>query len=645
MSKKIKIFFFVFCAFFFKNTYSQEKLIGLSSNSIIKSNLIIGKKKKKINKSNLEMPFFDDFSFSNIFPADSLWQDNMAFINKNYGINVISVGVATLDAIDNYGSLYDVASNYSTFKADTLTSQEINLDFEISDSIYLSFFYQPQGNGDEPETNDSLILEFFSPLDSIWNLVWSVPGEESHNFKNVMIPINDTIFLQKNFRFRFCNYVSLSGNNPGNYGRSSDVDHWNLDWIYLNKNRTKNDTIIDDTSVLGISNFLKNYTSMPWTHFKENDEELKDQVFYSVKNNSNRVVNIQQNIEVLGVLGSSNLQNYNAGADNINPYTIFSDITSLGINPFFPIKNDGDSAMFSIKFSAIEPEPEKITNNKLEQIYKNWNDTIYKFQKFFNYYSFDDGTAENGYGISGQGTHEAVVAYKFNNYKLDDSLRAVQFYFNQSLLGEIKYFYLTVWEQDEETLLPGKILYQKTLSENLEYSENINEFLTFKFHKENDDEIDTAFTVQDTFFVGWKQTTNDFLNVGYDVNKKIENKIFYNIGGEWLKSSFDGALMIRPVFGKSLRKKEIDKLLDDKIEKNFKIFPNPVRDKINLICDTEMENEKLYISIFDYKGQNVFYEKNFLEEIDISFLENGIYFLRISDLKTFEEYHKIIKLK
>jgi len=108
---------------------------------------------------------------------------------------------------------------------------------------------------------------------------------------------------------------------------------------------------------------------------------------------------------------------------------------------------------------------------------------------------------------------------------------------------------------------------------------------------------------------------------------------------------FDGALMIRPVFGKSLRKKEIDKLLEDKIEKNFKIFPNPVRDKINLICDTEMENEKLYISIFDYKGQNVFYEKNFLEEIDISFLENGIYFLRISDLKTFEEYHKIIKLK
>ena len=46
-----------------------------------------------INKSSLNLPFFDDFSSNQLSP--SLWIGNSALVNNNYPINPPSIGVVT----------------------------------------------------------------------------------------------------------------------------------------------------------------------------------------------------------------------------------------------------------------------------------------------------------------------------------------------------------------------------------------------------------------------------------------------------------------------------------------------------------------------------------------------------------------------
>ena len=44
------------------------------------------------------------------------------------------------------------------------------------------------------------------------------------------------------------------------------------------------------------------------------------------------------------------------------------------------------------------------------------NDTIHYNQVFNNYFAFDDGSSEGGYGINGQGSRNAMVAYRFKSF-------------------------------------------------------------------------------------------------------------------------------------------------------------------------------------------------------------------------------------
>ena len=82
------------------------------------------------------------------------------FVNNQFCDTPVFVGVATFDCLNKNGEIYERANSY-TFIADTLVSRYINLDYSPSDSIYLSFYYQPQGLAyDPPEERDSLVLNF-----------------------------------------------------------------------------------------------------------------------------------------------------------------------------------------------------------------------------------------------------------------------------------------------------------------------------------------------------------------------------------------------------------------------------------------------------------------------------------------------------
>ena len=79
------------------------------------------------------------------------------------------------------------------------------------------------------------------------------------------------------------------------------------------------------------------------------------------------------------------------------------------------------------------------------------------YQHFNNYFAFDDGTAEGGYGVNGLGSRNAMVAYKFKSF-MTDTLRAMRICFNDSYQDANKReFDLMVWANDDG--FPGDVLY------------------------------------------------------------------------------------------------------------------------------------------------------------------------------------------
>ncbi len=96
----------------------------------------------------IELPFFDDFSTSNIFPNQNLWNGRDVFVNKDFPFLPVNIGAATFDAIDSTGNIYKTGSE-APFEADKLVTQLIRLDsifnpiarkLSPADSLYLSFF-------------------------------------------------------------------------------------------------------------------------------------------------------------------------------------------------------------------------------------------------------------------------------------------------------------------------------------------------------------------------------------------------------------------------------------------------------------------------------------------------------------------------
>ncbi|MFW5820156.1 MAG: hypothetical protein ACOCWA_02615, partial [Bacteroidota bacterium] len=140
--------------------HAQETIVPVSGNpQAEKYYQEAGKFLKKAGKTDtLELPFIDDFSDSYVQPDPDLWSDMRAYINNTYSLQQVTAGIATLDAYDPKGAHYPNASRFP-YIADYLTSHPINLDYPLSDSIYISFFYQAQGLGEMPDKSDSLCLE------------------------------------------------------------------------------------------------------------------------------------------------------------------------------------------------------------------------------------------------------------------------------------------------------------------------------------------------------------------------------------------------------------------------------------------------------------------------------------------------------
>ena len=605
-----------FLTAFLVNSPAQEVITGLKSNSRIKNNREqLMEAKGLAAPDTLALPFFDDFSGHSIFPDPGNWTDNFVFINNTYSDRQITAGIATFDALDNSGNLYSTASS-SGFKADQLTSQPINLTYTASDNIWLSFYYQAGGLADPPEQNDSLTLQFFAPAEQKWYSVWKAEGSPDQRFKPAIIKIDQDRFLRKGFQFRFINYASLTPNlsDPSMVGNS---DIWNLDYVLLDKNRNAGDTVFADVAfTLPIRSLLKGHEAMPWKQFRQIYlQEMGSAIPVHYRNNDTITRNVTRDFDIWDVYTNSDAYSFSAGATNIEPMTSVDYNANL-VYTFNTGNND--SALFRITASL-----------KTDNFDPKGNDTLIYYQVFQNYFAFDDGTSEGGYGINGLGSRNAMVAYKFISY-VQDTLRAIRICFNDSYMEANKReFDLVVWGNNDG--IPGDILYTKE-DVMVEQGNVINGFYNYT--------LPEGVIVNDIFYVGWRQRSESFLNVGYDVNTPNAARQFYWLNGEWNQSQVSGSIMIRPVLGAALK---ITSVKDTHTAKNvLNIWPNPAKDYININPGELQLYGSAQISINDLNGRELI-NVPFNERVDISSLHDGMYFVIISINGTRVAYNRIIK--
>ena len=580
----------------------------------------------------LTIPFIDDFSGEKgMFPNDSLWANKYVYINSYYAYMPPSIGVATFDELNDSGKIYSNAIT-TGFIADSLTSNPIRLDsvfgsspsaIKIGDSLYFSFFYQPQGIGDtvftgNPQTNDSLVLEFYSPDSMKWKHVWADTGSTLHQFysrysvwfKQVMIPITDSIdYFHPGFRFRFYNWASIANTNTADWPNGTG-SIWNLDYVYLNKGRTKVDTVYSDIAfVYNAPSMLMNYYAMPWSQYKvDTTAEMKDSLNMTIRNldtttyNSSYKYSVQEN--------GDTLYKYNGGSANINSLSIqtYKPHARPPVNFHFPV-NSNDSAEFLITHVIKEG----ILGDNLRS-----NDTTIFDQKFYDYYAYDNGVPEAGYLLSSD--DYAPYGYLAYQFKMNhpDTLRAIEMFFPQALNLGPQFFNIAVW--NDASGYPGDTLYEIQNVQPI-YVDSLNEYVRYR--------IDNRIVLlSGTFYVGWEQPNDEDITVGFDLTNNEDSRIFYNVGSGWSNSILPGALMIRPVFGKVLP--PVADINEKHLSPNeIKVYPNPSSGD-NIFIDVPalkgQDISQYSIHLFDLIGNEV-YSSPYKNNINISGLQNGMYLL------------------
>ncbi len=602
--------------------------------------------------SVLTLPFYDDFSVISVFPSALRWADAFAFVNTDYAKNPPSVGVATLDALDETGNLYPNAGK-NPFDADYLTSLPIRLDSILSpskrainraDSIFFSFYYQPQGRTISPPSEKaSLILEFHSPgdYDTIatatdttyekrWNERWiSIGGisadsfaqPDNKYFRQVIIPLTSIIdsarYYKNGFQFRFRNIATLAGNSQPDW--QNNGSHWNIDVVWLSNGRSINDTSMKDVAFGDQApSMLKNYESMPFKQYSKNFvNEMKENIDIAISNlsNENRGVVYKYNMRKNSGIP---FKEYDGGSQTLTPfattgYTTYPAFAHPPVVSFFPPSSD-QKVVFHI-IHTLTPDPNPLFRS---------NDSIQYDQLFSNYYAYDNGTAEAGVGINGAGGSYAVQ-FKLNEA---DTLRGIQIFFNpvtSSINQEI--IDLNVW--NDQFGVPGQIVDAINGVTPL-YPASLNEFATYWF--EEPVIVNAVLFPGLIFYIGWTQSSVNNLNVGFDRYKDSYSKRFFNVSGMWESSDpiNYGSAMMRPIVGL-----QNPLIISNTTEiQQLSFHPNPVTDGNLVIRLPEIwkniAEENLKVNIISANGSLVL-SRSFSNKINVSSLTPGFYLVILTD--------------
>ena len=590
---------------------------------------------QELERSALKLPFFDDFScLHSPFPNDSLWEDNMVFINTGFPLFPPTIGVATFDPLDATGRLYEHLISYSSGGADTLTSRPIRLDsifdengeslreITIADSVFLSFYFQPgggfgtsfdatnRGREHTPVSGDSLVLELRNDAGD-WTLVWSANGQSLEQFcplcvvDSVLVtPATDTtaaVFRRvEDFEKEFFRQVAILV--PADYFhcefqfrfRNRGRGQWHVDYVRLDTFPNGFSGFSSDIAFVQPSNrVLREFQAMPANQFHTSD--LVSEIPILFRNLDSVMHFVSYHFQI-------------TGAEQSPPFFwSTATVTNADVEPFHThgFNYNTDIYEFQRNFSSHFPNVVTPGIFEFQHVLRSVvdinrsNDTMTQTVHFGDYFAYDDGTPESGFGFSRQGTNQQLsqFAYKFP-LRVADSLVGIQIWLNHTENVGGASFNLAVWGENNGVPAQIPILEgQNLLLANL-YDDTIG-FFTYWF----DAPIGLS---PGNFFIGFEHRSNFFLNVGFDLNNNAENRMFERLNnGQWAQLFLYGSVMMRPVFGTSESippTSILDRDEHTNVSENIRVFPNP-SDGIVFVETSETIINRY--EIFDLSGRRL----------------------------------------
>lgn len=635
----IYISIIILIASVFHQVNAQEQLLPLqidpSLNNYYRSHQLLWKKKESVEP--MFLPFFDDFNQDGYRPNADRWEGDNVYINKKFQLFPPNLGVATFDAMDGSGNIHSNASQYS-FPADTLSSLPMRLDslqdptlrpLLLKDSVFFSFYYQPQGRGNAPEEGDILNLDFYSPSEDQWYTVFTTDGMSLDTFyvhngtfaQQIFIPfkreVDSARFFHSGFKFRFHNHASLAGNSQPDW--QSNCDHWNIDMVWLDRDRTRTDSSYRKISFVNEPpSMIKRYRSMPYRQYRNDPtNSMNDSIRYMlISNLDNTPYTATYQYEISNQTTQESV--YDGGAATINPfresgYVTYERFYKPPVISYFSIYNE--------LFKTY-----KITHVVNDIGLTGIGDTAVREQVFSNYYAYDDGTPEAGYGMSKK-NGKAAIQFQLNT---KDTLRRIQMYFNPTLTSaNEQYFYLMVWKNLE----PEEVIYKERVK--VTFTEGLYNFHTF--------DLDTSIVLANEFYIGFQQISDENLNIGFDYALDSKQYLYYNIGTEWISTIYSGSLMMRPLFGEVNPTGIND--IKPLAKSSFNLYPNPLNGDIVHIDWSIADEHQVEIEIYNITGQ-LMLRRAYENDIDVSELGNGVYLVKLTDTETGESTtQKMIKRK
>lgn len=538
----------------------------------------------------LDLPFFDDFSGPLVVPFEEYWEKrNDVACGAQVAIAPPTVGAAIFDALRGDGTFH--AEHGAVGNAcDTLTSRPIRL--VGGDSVYLSFQFQPQGWGGQPQPSDVLAVDFYDPLAKEWREVWRVSyeanahrlvqhysypeGKErdkmvtgvdlSRRFTKVHLPVVPPYYA-RGFQFRFRNMVGLLKDTQMP-GRQANTGHWAVDVVYLDRGRTSGDTIYlnDEACVSHLAGIDLPYMSIPyvlatsWLQQLDRNPNKMIGMRYVNLDRRTRAVGREYSIEdATGTLPQA--RSSHATFENLDPRMEMEYLRTYTYG-FSQLAGREVDVMLKANLKVVTSAP-------VSAFY--WNDTVRRRLHFADAYAYDTGIPDNGYGVEGLSAARASVAMRFEPIAAG-TIQRVRIYFNPIVDPSSRSrFDIVVW--NERGGMPGDELYAQRCSppEAFDVDAPFAEYT-----------LERPIGFSEPLYVGWRQTKADMMQVGIDLHTPTPSKIVYNAMGAWAESQYEGALMIRlvctaggqtPIFT-GVREEE---------EVKLEIFPNPGRDRVAVV--------------------------------------------------------------
>ncbi len=542
------------------------------------------------------IPFWDDFSKG---IQTSKWIAKGASYTETIGNKAPSLGMALFNGVDELGRAYSLQEK-DQGESDYLTSVPLDLSgIEASQkaSLYLSFYWQAGGKAEVPDSNDRLSLQVLTPAGT-WLTVWEKRGGETLDrtrFAQEIIAILPE-WQHANFQFRFFS----------NGRQSGPFDSWLLDYVYLNTQRTATNLSYPDRALtLPTSVRLGDFGAYPWELVQKHQKSNWSTVKNEFQNLENRFKAMEFSVTLRDSSGTELLP--------INSTTPFNPVPnalerrSIVSRTFSEIPIPSKQGDLFFETSLVTGDGLLTTINgtdttRFAQVNFRDNDRVSTRFSLRDYFAYDQGNADYTAGIN-QRSGQLAVAYKTPEPVF---LTGISIDFNNARQVD-QVLDLVIW-----SALDKKPLYtQEVVIPAKKSGQNIQYF-----------SLKETVPVSGTFYVGFTQFTNDFLQVGLDKTQNFGDRIYYNVGGGWVQNKdVNGALLIRPHV--SLSGKAGGTLSPENI---FQVYPNPAVEEVMV------EGKFTYLQVLDSFGREITLPRmarNTGEVLNFKDQQPGLYLIKV----------------